>query len=254
MPAEYGAVGLDEIIGDDDDDYDDDEDFIAGDDDDDDDDDDDEDEVGIDEIIGADDDEVDEALEEILLEGDDDDDDEIGARRRRRGSRRSRARRRARARRARALLRRQKAKRRKMARALKRMKAARAVDPRAVSVRRQKRNRRRRLIVPIPVTTVAAGGTAEVTIQPQRLFKCKRFIIPSGIAGDFRFTDIKVGQQSQLAASGDVPAGAFTEVTVDGYVDFDSSDIGNLIVFEVSNTDAANAHDLEGVLLGTAVY
>jgi hypothetical protein len=252
MPsADYGAVGLDEIIGDDDDD---------------------DDIIGIDEIIG-DDEQIDEALEEILLEGedddddddeddfiagddddDDDDDDEIGARRRRRPTTRRRRTSSKTKRRAAALLKRARAKRRKMARAAKRLKAARTRDPNAVSVRGVKRQRRRRLIVPIPVTTVAAGGTAEVTIQPQRLFKCKRFIVPSGVAGDFRFTDIKVGQQSQLAASGDVPAAAFTEVTVDGYVDFDSSDIGNLIVFEVSNTDAVNPHDLEGVLLGTAVY
>lgn len=133
------------------------------------------------------------------------------------------------------------------------MRRARAVDPKAIMVRKQKRTRRRRLIVPIPVTNIAAGGTAEVTIQPQRLFKTRRMIFPSAVADNFRLTDIKVGQQSQFAAAGDVPAGCFSEVTVDGYVDFDTADIGNLISFDVTNVGAAAA-DFQGVLLGPAVY
>jgi hypothetical protein len=215
MASEY-AVGLDEIIGE------------------------------LEEIIGDDDDEddLDEALAEIISGDDDDDDededededdDEIGARRRRRR-------------------RKKKAKVKKAAKLVKRMRAAKAIDPRAVAVRRATRGKRRRLLVPIPTTVIAAATTTEISILPQRLFKTKRVSIPSNVSDDFRLGDIKIGQSSQYGAAGAVPATCMSEVAVDSDVDFDSADIGNQILIEATNTDAVNPHTFEGVLFGTAVY
>lgn len=223
MPSEdYGAVGLEDIIGQ--------LRAMVGDDDDDDYGDDDEDE------------DMDDMLAEIISGADDDDDDDdevdIGRRRRPGGPRRPRT----------------FGRRVRMNKQLRALLRARIADPKAVSVRTRKQSRRRRWLIPIPTTTLAASASAEVTIQPQRLVKPKRIIIPSSIADDFDFTDIKVGQQSQFVAGGEVPAACLVETSVDAYVDFDTANIGNLISLEVTNTDAGAPHDFKGCILGTAVY
>lgn len=118
-------------------------------------------------------------------------------------------------------------------------------------VKEQEYSDLKRLYLPIPVTSVGAGATGSINIQPQDLFLTKRIVIPSGIAGDFRLTDFKVGQKPQYAQDGSVPCTCMSEVTVNGDVDFDSANVGNIINIRPENT-SAGALDFEGTLIGLA--
>ena len=131
------------------------------------------------------------------------------------------------------------------------MREARAVNPNAVMVRERTRSRVRRLILPIPKTTIAAGASANISIQPQDLFRTTRMLIPSSIAFDFEILDFKIGQRPQFVQSGSIPAAVFSEVSVGSSIDCDSADVGNIVSLEVRNTSAGTL-SFAGTLLGTA--
>lgn len=115
------------------------------------------------------------------------------------------------------------------------MAEARKIDPNAVMVAPRERDQRRRQVIGHEPVTVAGGATAQVELKPQQLFRVERIFIPSEIASSFRLRDIRVGNQSQLLQAGSLPAQAFTEVSIDSYVDFDTADIGNTITLEFTN-------------------
>lgn len=114
-------------------------------------------------------------------------------------------------------------------------------------------NQRRRLITGVPPLVLASATQGDSQTQPQDLFRVERVTVPSNIAFDFVFIDIKIGQKSQLVASGQLPCGAFTEVAVDNYVQFDTASVGNLITLSVLNvTSPAATQTFRAVLVGTA--
>jgi hypothetical protein len=116
---------------------------------------------------------------------------------------------------------------------------------------RQSPTMRRRLVSGVPSTLVTSGSVADITIQPQEMFRIERIIVPSDIAFSFIFTDIKVGQASQLVAAGQLPCGAFTEVAVDSYVSFATANVGNVVILSVQNIDSSD-QTFRAMLLGTA--
>lgn len=132
------------------------------------------------------------------------------------------------------------------------MAEAREIDPNAVTVEPRVRDERRRLIMGNAPVVVAAGSTTEVEFRPQQLFRTERIIVPSEIAPFFRFSDVRIGNRSQLLTSGSLPGSAFSEVAIDAYVHFDSADIGNTITLVLVNKDDED-HTFESMLLGTAV-
>jgi len=113
------------------------------------------------------------------------------------------------------------------------------------------RNNLRRLLLPIPQTSVGAGATAGINIQPQDLFLTKRVMVPSTIGPNFLLTDFKVGQKPQFAQDGSVPCECFAEVAVNADVDFDSADVGNIINLRPQNI-TAGALTFGGTLIGLA--
>lgn len=120
-------------------------------------------------------------------------------------------------------------------------------------VRKVQPNRKRRLMSGVTPTSVAAAATADISTQPQDLFRIERVIVPSDIAFSFIFTDIKVGQRSQFVAAASIPCGAFTETSVDSYVSFDTANVGNLVVLSVQNVSSPAATlTFRAMLLGTA--
>lgn len=133
------------------------------------------------------------------------------------------------------------------------MSQAREVDPRAVAVAPRQRDERRRLIMGNAPTTIPAAGTpTDVQFQPQQLFRTELMVVPSEIAPDLRFSDIRVGNRSQLVTTGSLPATAFSEVAYNSYVHFDTADIGNIITLTVIAKNGADV-SFECVLFGTAV-
>lgn len=99
-------------------------------------------------------------------------------------------------------------------------------------------NKRRRYPIGFVPTDIAATTAALIPAAPQNLFRPERLIIPSDIAFDFGVRDVKVGNQSQLVQSVEIPGALFTEVSIDTHVTFDTAEVGNQISVDVRNKTA----------------
>jgi len=99
-------------------------------------------------------------------------------------------------------------------------------------------HRRRRYPLGFLVTSVPGGAIASIPSAPQNLFRAERVVIPSDIAFDFGVQDIKVGNQSQLVQSVEVPAAVFSEVAIDTNIGFDTAEVGNQLSLSVRNKTA----------------
>ena len=100
-------------------------------------------------------------------------------------------------------------------------------------------DRRRRYPLGFIPTVIAAGTSSAVPSAPQNLFRPERLVIPSDIAFDLGVRDIKVGNQSQLVQSAEVPAALFSEVAINTGVTFDTAEVGNQVSVDVRNKSAA---------------
>lgn len=96
-------------------------------------------------------------------------------------------------------------------------------------------DRRRRYPLGFVPTSVASATAAAIPSAPQNLFRPERLVIPSDIAFDFGVRDIKVGNQSQLVQSVEVPAALFSEVAINTGVTFDTAEVGNQVSVDVRN-------------------
>lgn len=110
--------------------------------------------------------------------------------------------------------------------------------------------RRRRYPLGFVPTVVAGGTSALIPSAPQNLFRPERLVIPSDIAFDLGIVDIKVGNQSQLVQSVEVPAALFSEVAIDTNVTFDTAEVGNQVSVQARNKIAAPIEFTAG-LIGT---
>jgi hypothetical protein len=133
------------------------------------------------------------------------------------------------------------------------MRVIRQIDPHAKMLRRaDKYIHRLQTIGATTSVAVPAGGAFTITIQPQRPFKTKRWMVTSDIAFFFDVDDVKVGQVSQFAASSITPAASFTEQALGAAIDWDTADIGNLIVITGTNIDTV-PHAFRSNLFGTSL-
>lgn len=89
-------------------------------------------------------------------------------------------------------------------------------------------------------TTIAAGATVNIIVQPQVAFKGKRLVIPSDFAGAVLVNDIKIGNNSQLPSSNPLPGRAFTEMAFGVNIDFDTAQISQQISMSITNTSGAS--------------
>ncbi|MFI5298847.1 MAG: hypothetical protein ACHREM_12185 [Polyangiales bacterium] len=129
------------------------------------------------------------------------------------------------------------------------------VDRKATKVRRQ--------MLPFPPTPLGPSGSAGqqqiVITTPQQLFKGRRLIIPSDIAGAVTINDIKIANQSQfLTNSGGtngptVPGRAFSEVAVELLLDLDTAQVNNQVSLVVQNISGGSVM-FYAALFGVAVY
>jgi hypothetical protein len=87
---------------------------------------------------------------------------------------------------------------------------------------------------------IAAGGTANIIVQPQVTFKGSRLGIPSDIAGAILVNQILVGQASQLPSANPLPGRMFTEFSVDSGINFDTAQVSQQIALNVTNTSGAS--------------
>jgi hypothetical protein len=111
-------------------------------------------------------------------------------------------------------------------------------------------SRRRRYPLGFVPTAIAAGTSSLIPSAPQNLFRPERLVIPSDIAFDLGVVDIKVGNQSQLVQSVEVPAALFSEVAIDTNVTFDTAEVGNQVSVQARNKSGA-ALEFTAGLIGT---
>lgn len=111
-------------------------------------------------------------------------------------------------------------------------------------------DRRRRYPLGFVPTAVAAGVSAQIPAAPQNLFRPERLVIPSDISFDTGVRDVKVGNQSQLVQSVEVPAALFSEVAINTGVTFDTAEVGNQISVDIRNKSAV-AYEFSAGLVGT---
>jgi len=111
-------------------------------------------------------------------------------------------------------------------------------------------DRRRRYPLGFVPTIVPALTSALVPSAPQNLFRPERLVIPSDIAFDIGVVDIKVGNQSQLVQSVEVPGALFSEVAIDTNVTFDTAEVGNQVSVQARNKSGADIEFTAG-LIGT---
>jgi hypothetical protein len=97
---------------------------------------------------------------------------------------------------------------------------------------------------------VPAGANAEIEVKPQVRFQGHRLAVAASQARYFNIVDIKVGKDSQLAATGEMPAEAFSALAVGVRMELDTAQPGIVIVLIVRNTDTT-AQDFNAVLYGT---
>lgn len=121
-------------------------------------------------------------------------------------------------------------------------------------VTEQRPTRARRLVLPMSSSgTVAAAASATITARPQnQAFKPQRIVIPATIAPNFTIQDIKVGNISQLAQSGDLPAEAFVQTLFDGEMDMDTCQTSQDFVIQLTNISGA-ASQFRAAVYGRAV-
>lgn len=136
----------------------------------------------------------------------------------------------------------------KLMNAAKRMRAARAVDPGAIGIKRNSLTKRRRFPLGIAPFSVPAGQTATLPSAPQNLFRGERLVVPSTIAPSFGVADIKVGTQSQLVASGEIPGELFSEVAIDTHMHFTTAEIGNQVIITARNKTTDDVEFSAGVM------
>lgn len=110
--------------------------------------------------------------------------------------------------------------------------------------------KRRHFPIGFTQAAIAPGQVAEVEVKPQVLFRGERLAVAPSNARSFHIVDIKVGKDSQLAATGEMPAEAFSALAVGVRMELDTAQPGIVIVLIVRNTDTT-AQDFDAVLYGT---
>jgi len=88
--------------------------------------------------------------------------------------------------------------------------------------------------------TIAAGASANLTTQPQVVFRTERLIVPSDIGGSFVVDDLVVGKNSQFAATNvAVPARVFDERAVGVRLKGDTAQVSQNVGLSVTNISGA---------------
>jgi hypothetical protein len=110
--------------------------------------------------------------------------------------------------------------------------------------------KRRHFPIGFTQSQIQPGQVAEVEVKPQVLFRGERLAVAPSNARSFNIVDIKVGKDSQLAATGEMPAEAFSALAVGVRMELDTAQPGIVVVLIVRNVDAT-PQDFNAVLYGT---
>lgn len=89
-------------------------------------------------------------------------------------------------------------------------------------------------------TAIVVGAVGTATVQPQKVFKAERYIVPDTVAPDFMLDSITVGVALQSPANVSIPAQAFLPTSIYSNVDFDTCQISQQIVVRPRNIGGAD--------------
>jgi hypothetical protein len=98
-------------------------------------------------------------------------------------------------------------------------------------------------------TGIAAGDEVDIEVKPQVYFRGERLAIPQTIARYFDIIDIKIGKDSQLAATGSMPGESFSTVAVGVRMELATAKPGIVITLRVRNVDTGD-QDFKAVMYG----
>src|ERR1700690_2147683 len=110
----------------------------------------------------------------------------------------------------------------------------------------------REFIIGLGSTSLPGLSSANISVQPQVIFRPERIVIPSNIAADFLITDVKVGKNSQLVSPGAIPAVVFVENAFGVRLKMDTAQIAQFITVSVTNQNGAS-RNFQGAIIGPAV-
>ena len=99
---------------------------------------------------------------------------------------------------------------------------------------------------------IAPGDEEDIEVKPQVYFRGERLALPPTIARYFDILDIKVGKDSQLAATGSMPGESFSALSVGVRMELDTAKPGIVITLRVRNVDTM-AHDFKAVMYGAVL-
>ena len=99
---------------------------------------------------------------------------------------------------------------------------------------------------------IAPNDEEDIEVKPQVYFRGERLAIPPSIARFFDILDIKVGKDSQLAATGTMPGESFSAHAVGVRMELDTAKPGIVITIRVRNVDTA-PHDFKAVMYGAVL-
>ena len=90
-------------------------------------------------------------------------------------------------------------------------------------------------------TCVDPGECITIVVQPQVLFKPKKFVVDSSIAYQFQIEQMKFGKWNFFANGGSVPASIFTETATDNIFNGDTIQPSGNFSISVKNRGSAQA-------------
>lgn len=119
-------------------------------------------------------------------------------------------------------------------------------------VQRQAPTNADRIILPM-TSSGNITASAAITARPQNVAYRPERIIVGGTPGNWLIDDIKVGNRSQFAQAGSMPAEAFAATSFDAYVSMETVQTAMDFVIQVTFVGTASAGEqFRGVVLGTA--
>jgi hypothetical protein len=111
----------------------------------------------------------------------------------------------------------------------------------------------KRTYCPFVSLAVAAGGSVDIIVRPQLVFRADEIIVGATVAAaPFNLTQVKIGVVPQAVAGGEVPTECFP-ASCGPKFGFDIADQGTDITMSVKNYNVA-AKDFFGILVGDEVY
>lgn len=96
---------------------------------------------------------------------------------------------------------------------------------------------------------IATVTVATATSKPQAVFRPTRLLVTSVNAAKFTISNIRIGTDSQLVGTTDMPAQVYSELAVGAAFLLGTANIGIEISIDVKNNDTVS-QDFRAVLMG----